>query len=143
MRALLDVNILIALLDANHLHHRRAMDWLEANIQEGWSSCPITQNGCVRILSQPAYPNSQPAAEVARRLAEAAAGPVHEFWPDEVSLLDPGYLDWRRVLSGRQLTDVYLLALAVRRGGRLVTLDAGISMEAVVGAQPENLLVLG
>jgi toxin-antitoxin system PIN domain toxin len=142
MRALLDVNVLIALLDTNHLHHTRAMRWLETHIDQGWSSCPITQNGCIRILSQTAYPNAQPAAEVALRLAEAAAGPTHEFWADEVSLLDPDCLDWRHVLGARQVTDVYLLALAVRRGGRLVTLDGGIPLKAVAGAKPEHLLVL-
>lgn len=56
MRALLDVNVLIALLDAAHVHHRNARAWLEANIEQGWASCPLTQNGCIRILSQPAYP---------------------------------------------------------------------------------------
>ncbi|HNF90424.1 MAG TPA: VapC toxin family PIN domain ribonuclease [Thiobacillaceae bacterium] len=142
MRALLDVNVLIALLDANHLHHARAMVWLESHLDAGWSSCPITQNGCIRILSQPAYPNAQPAAAVALRLAEAAAGPAHEFWADEVSLLDPACLDWRHVLGARQVTDVYLLALAVRRGGCLVTLDGGIPLKAVAGATPTNLLVL-
>lgn len=142
MRALLDVNILIALLDASHLHHARATVWLEANLAQGWASCPITQNGCIRILSQPAYPNAQPTAAVAARLAEAAARPEHAFWPDDVSLLTPGVLDWSRVLSARQMTDVYLLRLAVGHGGRLVTLDGGIPLAAVPGAGPENLEVL-
>ena len=142
MRALLDVNVLIALLDAAHVHHREARAWLEAHIAEGWSSCPITQNGCIRILSQPAYPGSLPPAAIAARLAEAAATPWHEFWADDVSLLDPDRVDWRQVLGSRQLTDAYLLALAVRRGGRLVTLDRAVPLAAVPGAAEHHLVCL-
>ena len=61
----------------------------EANIRQGWASCPLTQNACIRILSQPAYPGSQPPAAVAARLAEATGTRWHEFWPDELSLLEP------------------------------------------------------
>jgi toxin-antitoxin system PIN domain toxin len=139
MRALLDVNVLIALLDANHIHHRLATDWLERNAAQGWASCPITQNGCIRIMSQPAYPNPVAAAAVAARLAEAAALSFHEFWPDDASLLTPGQADWTKILSSRQVTDAYLLALAVRHGGRLATFDKGISLAAVPQAQPDNL----
>ena len=140
MRALLDVNVLIALLDAAHVHHRAARAWLEAHIALGWASCPITQNGCIRILSQPAYPGARPPATVAARLAEAVAARWHEFWPDDTSLLEPGVLDWRKVLGSRQLTDAYLLALAVRRGGCLVTLDRGVPRAAVPGAAEPNLV---
>lgn len=142
MRALLDVNILIALLDSNHIHHTQATDWLVSHIDEGWASCPITQNGCIRILSQPSYPNSVPAKQVADRLAEAIQHAAHEFWPDGISLLNTGYLMWERILSSRHVTDAYLLALAVQQGGRFVTLDRGIAIEAVVGASPEQLLIL-
>ncbi|MCP5151975.1 MAG: VapC toxin family PIN domain ribonuclease, partial [Chromatiales bacterium] len=93
MPALLDVNVLIALLDAAHVHHASARAWLEANIEQGWASCPLTHNGCVRILSQPAYPGSQPPATIAARLAEAAATRWHTFWPDDLSLLDSGCVD--------------------------------------------------
>ena len=142
MRALLDVNMLVALLDAGHLHHSVAMGWLAEHQEQGWASCPLTQNGCLRIMSLPAYPNSQPAALVAQRLGQAVAHPAHEFWPDSVSLLDAGRLNWERVLSSRQVTDLYLLALAVEHGGRLVTLDQGISVPAVPGAQKKHLLIV-
>ena len=85
MRALLDVNVLIALLDASHMHHDTAMRWLEREQGHGWASCPITQNGCIRIMSQPAYPAPLPAAAVAARLAEAVTGPDHQFWPDDLN----------------------------------------------------------
>ena len=142
MRALLDVNVLIALLDAAHLHHRAATDWLAANARVGWASCPLTQNGCLRILSLPAYPNRQPAAVVAQRLGQAVADASHAFWPDSFSLLEVGRLRWDRVLGSRQVTDAYLLALAAGNGGRLVTFDRGISVDAVPGAAKKNLLTL-
>ncbi|MEW6707255.1 MAG: TA system VapC family ribonuclease toxin [Pseudomonadota bacterium] len=142
MRALLDVNVLVALLDAGHLHHRRATDWLAANLRQGWASCPITQNGCIRILSQSGYPNPVPAGEVAARLAEAAADPSHQFWPDSISLLQAGRLDWQHILGPRQVTDAYLLALAAQHGGRFVTIDRGIATAAVPGAERKHLVTL-
>ena len=143
MRALLDVNVLVALLDRTHLHHRVATDWLAANVSRGWASCPLTQNGCVRILSLPSYRNAQSPSAVADRLGQATGNKSHEFWPDSVSVVGKGRLHWDRVLSSRQITDVYLLALAVARGGRLVTLDRSIAIEAVPGAVAKHLLVLG
>ena len=142
MAALLDVNVLIALLDAGHMHHATAMQWLSQHLDEGWASCPLTQNGCIRILSQNAYPNRAPAAEVATRLAEATAHPAHHFWPDAVSLLAPSLIDWNKLLTGRHITDTYLLALAVRNNGHFVTLDQGIPLAAVQGAQAQHLTVL-
>ena len=77
MRALLDVNVLVALLDAAHVHHRRAATWLGRNLGAGWASCPLTQNGCLRILSSPSYPSPLPLAQVVERLAAAAADDSH------------------------------------------------------------------
>ena len=142
MVALLDVNVLIALLDADHMHHASATQWLSARLDEGWASCPLTQNGCIRILSQTAYPNRAPAAEVAARLAEATQHPAHHFWSDAVSLLSPGLMAWNNLLTGRHITDAYLLALAVNNHGVFVTLDQGIPLAAVQGSQIKHLVVL-
>ena len=142
MRALLDVNVLIALLDAAHVHHELATAWLGRSIRHGWASCPITQIGCVRIMSQPAYPNVQPAARVAERLRAAAADRHHEFWAADADLLRQRSVDWAGVLTSRQVTDVYLLALAVARGGRLVTFDRRVPLAAVPSAQPRHLAVI-
>jgi len=142
MRALLDVNVLIALLDAAHMHHASARTWLQANIEQGWASCPLTQNGCIRILSQPAYPGAQPPAAIASRLTEATGTQWHAFWPDDLSLLEPSFVDWRHVLGSRQLTDVYLLALAVRRSGRLVTFDHAVPLTAVKNASTAHLEIV-
>ncbi|MCC6379157.1 MAG: VapC toxin family PIN domain ribonuclease [Burkholderiales bacterium] len=142
MRALLDVNVLIALLDADHALHDRATAWFAEHARLGWASCPITQNGCVRVMSHPGYPHPLPVKAVAERLREACAAPYHAFWPDEISVLDPEIADPARIHGPRQLTDVYLLALAVRRRGRFVTLDGSVARDAVRGAQPRHLVAL-
>lgn len=142
MRALLDVNVLIALLDSDHTSHGVAMSWFAQNAREGWASCPITQNGCIRIMSNPSYPNALPVQAVIQRLADACKEEVHEFWSDELSLLNPDVADRTRIHSPRQLTDIYLLALAVENKGRFVTFDTGIPLAAVRKATAKNLTVL-
>ncbi len=142
MRSLLDVNVLIALLDSGHLMHRTAMSWLEREIGSGWASCPITENGVIRIMSQPGYPNSRTPVEVADRLAEACSSPHHVFWPEDISLLAGSILDWGRILGHRQVTDAYLLALATRHEGRFVTFDQRVSVDTVISASAENLCVI-
>lgn len=142
MRSLLDVNVLIALFDSDHTAHRTALSWFSTNAAEGWASCPITQNGCLRVMSNTRYPGHKPVMEVALRLGELCANPVHEFWPDDVTLTDPRHVEIARIHGPAQLTDVYLLALAVAHHGRLVTFDDAIARSAVHGAGPQNLLVL-
>jgi len=142
MRALLDVNVLVALLDQDHTSHETAMAWFTGNAGQGWASCPITQNGCIRVMSHPGYPGHQPIRTLVARLSGATAHPVHQFWPDDVSLLEGDLLELDRVHGPRQLTDLYLLALAVRNGGRLVTFDRVIDRAAVKGAGPGHLLAL-
>jgi uncharacterized protein len=140
--ALLDLNVLIALLDQGHVLHRTATRWLEREIGHGWATCPITENGVVRIMAQPAYPNPQPAALVAERLAEACRHPSHGFWPEPISLLQEGLIRWERLLGPRQITDAYLLALAVHHGGRFVSFDQRISLELVPGASAAHLCLI-
>lgn len=142
MRALLDVNVLIALLDDGHVHHTTAMAWLRDNIGQGWASCPLTQNGCIRIMSQPAYPNARPPAEIATRLREATRLPQHEFWPDALSLLETASFDWQQLFNPRQLTDAYLLALAVQHEAVFVTFDHAIPLRAVHHATEAHLIRL-
>ena len=141
MIALLDINMLIALFDADHVHHA-AHAWMSKYRSLGWASCPITQNGCVRVMSQPNYPNHLPVSEIARRLAAATAQADHTFWPDSISLCDPNHFDTDRILTPRNLTDVYLLGLAIENRGRLVTFDWAIPTRAVAKAKDRHLLVL-
>ena len=141
-RALLDVNVLIALLDADHLHHRRATAWLAANIAGGWASCAITQNGCVRIMSQPGYPNPLPTARVAERLRAATLTAHHQFVSGNTSLLDAEHFDTEQLLGHRQVTDAYLLGLAVAHRLRLVTFDANVPLRVVRGTKAGHVVAL-
>lgn len=142
MRALLDINVLIALLDQDHSMHLQAGRWFAAKARDGWASCPITQNGCVRIMSHPGYPNPLKVGAIMERLTEATATPQHQFWADDISLLDPSVADRTRIHGPRQVTDLYLLALAVRQGGCFVSFDASIPRTAVKGAEKTHLVIL-
>ena len=141
-RALLDVTVLIALLDSDHVDHERVRRWVEAEIVHGWASCAITQNGFVRIISQPRYPSPVPPAQAIGRLARAAATEYHEYWLCSVSLLDDELIDYSRLHGHRQVTDAYLLALATANGGRFVTLDQSIPLDAVRNASAANLTLI-
>ncbi len=142
-RALFDISALLALFDSAHIHHRFAMAWWSNERDCGWASCPLTQNGFLRIVSQKSYPRPVPVADALRVLSAQIEATDHEFWPDSVSVVDEIRIDRSRLLGPKQITDIYLLALAVEFQGRLVTFDASISVEAVRGAVPENLVVLG
>ena len=142
-RTLLDVSLLIALLDDAHVFSRRANAWLE-EAPRRVATCPIVENGVIRIMSAPAYSATHRTTpeQVCEGLKALAEGLDHEFWPDEVSLLDDSLVDFSRLHGHRQITDAYLLALAVRRGGALATLDAGVPLSAVRGAMKKHLLAL-
>ena len=142
MRALLDINVLLALLDADHVDHQRAREWISGEIQHGWASCALTQNGFVRIVSQPRYPSPISPFEAIERLRRATSTEHHEFWPCSVSLLEDRRVNASHVHGPRQVTDVYLLALAVEHGGRFVTFDRSIPLSAAPGAKPEHLVVV-
>jgi len=139
---LLDVNMLVALFDAAHVHHGEAQAWMTANQGLGWATCPIVQNSCIRVLSQPMYPGHLPVAEVARRVRNATSASRHVFWPDDLRPTDADRFRHEHVLSPRFLTDVYLFGLAVQNGGRLVTFDRAISLSAVTGAESKHLVAL-
>lgn len=141
-RALLDVNVLIALLDSDHVDHQRVRRWVDTEIGHGWASCAITQNGFVRIISQPRYPSPVPPAQAISRLARAAATEHHQYWPCSVSLLDNELIDHSRLHGHRQVTDAYLLALATAHGGRFATLDQSIPLDAVRRARADNLMLI-
>jgi uncharacterized protein len=142
LRSLLDVNVLIALHDAQHVHHASAAAWFGEHVTEGWASCPLTQNGALRVMSQPAYPQAFPVGELMTRLHRSFGNALHEFWADDISLADPARFRAEHIHGHRQLTDIYLLALAVRHGGRFVTFDTRIALSAVHGAEASHLVHL-
>lgn len=141
-RALLDINVLVALLDSDHIEHERARAWIDEEIGSGWASCAITQNGFLHVISQPRYPSPISPTEAIDLLDHACSQPHHVFWPCEASLLDAGSIDRTRLHGPRQVTDAYLLALATRHGGRFATFDEAVPVSAVHGATRANLATL-
>ena len=132
-RFLLDINVLIALLDPAHVQHERAHEWFASKGKKAWATCPLTENGVLRIVGHPRYPNSprSPAA-VAELLAEFRELPGHAFWPDDLSLLDGEQVTRSRLLDSAHVTDSYLLALARAHHGQLATFDRRLVTDAVV-----------
>ncbi|MGE5345965.1 MAG: TA system VapC family ribonuclease toxin [Acidithiobacillales bacterium] len=141
--ALLDVNVLVALFDPDHVHHEASHVWFGRQRGDGWATCPLTENGLVRVLSNPAYgATSEPPGSILGRLDAFSRSGGHVFWPDEISLRDARLLDPASRLSHRNVTDVYLLALARHRGGKLATFDRSVPLAAVAGAEPGHLEVI-
>ena len=140
--ALLDVGVLIALLDTRHVHHQLAAAWLRNNIAGGWATCAITQNGFVRVVSQPSYPNPVPTAQALAVLRRATKDADHQYWPCDLQLVDTGGIDGDYLLGPKQVTDAYLLAIATARRSRFVTFDQRVSLAAAIGATPSNLTVV-
>ena len=140
--ALLDVNVLVALFDPSHVHHAAAHDWFADRGEEGWATCPLTENGLLRVLTHPRAGVEDDYQTLRAGLQKFCAARGHTFWPDAVSLHDDTLFDRSVVLTHRQLTDIYLLGLAVRMGGTLATFDARIASRAVRGARREHLTVI-
>ncbi len=143
MTALLDVSVLIALFDPSHVHHEMAHDWFADQKADGWATCAITENGLVRILTSPTFTNPpHRAATIIPMLATLRASGGHVYWPDTISLCDEKVFDPAYIRGPKQVTDVYLLGLAVSAGGALATFDRSIHLGAVKGATRDHLLVI-
>ena len=141
--ALLDVNVLVALFDPDHIHHDVAHDWFADHRKDGWAACPTTENGFLRVLTNPAYLTPAPRAkEVLERLQMFRQSGFHHFWPDSVSLAHPDVFNAAMIRGHRQVTDVYLLGVATTAGGCLATLDRSIPLSAVKGATRRSLAVI-
>jgi toxin-antitoxin system PIN domain toxin len=141
---LLDVNVLVALFDPDHVHHELAHEWFAVARGDGWATCPITENGFLRVLSSPTYgsPIARPT-ELVERLKRFCASGQHHFWDDTVSFRDETLFNSSFATSYRQLADLYLLGLAARMGGRLATFDRRIPVRAIVGGRNELLHIIG
>lgn len=142
MTFLLDVNVLIALVDGSHIQSRPAHAWFEREGKHAFATCPITENGLLRIVGNPRYPTPHGSATaVVAALESLRSLPGHEFWPDDISLADATYFDRRHVLASSQVTDAYLLALAVAHGGRFATFDRRLSGDTVVDGRKALILL--
>lgn len=137
---LLDVNVLIALADSFHVHHDRVSLWFLQIHQQGWATCPLTENGFIRIIGHAQYPQGPGTTEAARTLLSSLRlQPGHQFWPDSVSLCDQG--QFPALPNSRDLTDFYLLALAVRHQARFATLDQRFDPTAISGGPAACFLI--
>jgi toxin-antitoxin system PIN domain toxin len=143
VRALLDVNVWVALFDDAHLFSERANAFIETRGIK-IATCPLVENGVIRVMSLPSYGRygGLPIQLVRQRLREACAALDHEFWPDAISLRDDKHVDFSRVQGHNQITDLYLLALAVHRGGCLASFDQAIALSSVPGATSKSLKLL-
>lgn len=141
IKALLDVNVLIALIDEQHVHHGRVQAWFLAGSDIQWLSCPITENAVMRIVTNPSYSQKWSMADVHRSLRLLMVATEHRFVADDISLLDTSSFDVDRLRSPKQLTDTYLLALATHHGAVLATLDARIASDAVRSPDAEVFLI--
>ena len=131
-RHLLDVNVLIALVDPAHVQHEDAHAWFAQVGQRAFATCPLTENGLLRIVGHPKYPNSPgPPSVVAGALQAIRALPGHAFWSDSISLLDQTFVKTSMLSSHARVTDGYLLGLARANQGRLATLDHKLAAEVV------------
>ena len=131
-RYLLDVNVLIALMDPAHVEHDQVQEWFGRVGHKAFATCPITENGLLRIVGHPKYPNSPgPPSVVASALSAIRALPGHAFWPDSVSLVDSNLVDPALLSSHGRVTDSYLLALARVNHGKLATMDQKLATEVV------------
>jgi toxin-antitoxin system PIN domain toxin len=141
--ALLDVNVLVALFTARHLHHDAAHDWFTDNAAAGWASCPITEGGLLRILGNPARAGEHlTLPKLFEILKTFCDNTTHTFWPEMPSLRDDRIFNVEAIRGHQQLTDVHLLGLAVKNGGRFVTLDQRVPLSAVKGANRASLEVI-
>jgi uncharacterized protein len=130
--ALLDVNVLIALVDPRHVHHELCHGWFADRGARSWATCALTQNGVLRILGHPRYPNSPGSpAVVSQVLRQLVAHPQHQFWSAAPSLLSELAVDTTALLDPGQITDAYLLGLAVHHDGVLATLDRRLQAQSV------------
>jgi uncharacterized protein len=124
---LLDANVLIAMAWPTHRAHQKVQEWLGRHAREGWATCPLTQTAFVRILSNPAFsPNALTPANALALLDANLGHPAHQFWPDEVSLVQALEPFLRRSVGHQQVTDAYLLGLVMRKNGTLATMDSAV-----------------
>ena len=123
---LLDVNVLIALAWPNHVHHSEALEWFVQKGAAAFCTCPITQTGFVRISSATSFsPTAVTPIEALALLDQITDLPGHRFWPDDLTLSAVA-ASRPPIVSHRQVTDAYLLALAISHGGVMATLDRGV-----------------
>jgi len=126
--ALLDVNVLIALVWPNHVHHEAARAWFTRRRKDGWATCLLTEAGFVRVSCNPSVVrHSVTPTDAISQLRRLRRLESHAFWPLDRSMLQLPEGILARIQGYRQITDALLLAVAMQRGGVLATFDSGIA----------------
>jgi len=137
---LLDVNVLIALADQDHPHHRTAFTFFHEQAVNGWATCPLVENGFIRIFGNINYPKGPGNPEEARMVLRSfLAAPGHRFWADDLSIADG--VAFPQLIHSKQITDIYLLALAIKNGGKLATLDRGLPVGTIKGGENAYIIL--
>jgi toxin-antitoxin system PIN domain toxin len=132
---LLDANVLIALAWSEHSAHERARRWFSHHSRQGWATCPMTQAALVRVLSNPAFsPRALTLTDALQVLGRNVELPGHEFWADSIDLRQALGRMAVPLRGHQQITDAYLIALAIHNRGKLATLDRGMAQLAPAGA---------
>jgi toxin-antitoxin system PIN domain toxin len=138
-----DVNVLVAVAWPNHLHHAVALRWFEQNHRRGWATTPLTESGFVRVSSnRRVVPSATRPAEAIALLKQLTGLAGHRFWADDISIARSKWVAVERLLGHSQVTDAHLLAIAMRRSGRLVTFDGGVVEILPDGVAREQVLRL-
>ena len=141
--SLLDTNVLIALLWPSHQDHQTAVRWFAANRSKGWATCPVTEAGFVRIVSNPAFSRDAVSPrEATGLLAANTSATDHVFWAADRSLAEATAFAEARLVGHRQVTDAYFLGLAIARGGRLATMDHGLTALTREGSEERAAITL-
>jgi len=134
MAFLLDVNVLVALLWTTHEGHLRVQEWFAHNSPKGWATCPFTQAAFVRMSTNPAiFPNAVKPSEAIEMLKKDLLHPSHRFWKADIGFAEASKPFQERLQGHRQVTDAYLLGLAIHMKGKLATMD-----RAILGLLPDK-----
>ena len=143
MTVLPDVNVLVALAWPNHLHHEAARGWFEKSHRGGWATCPLTESGFVRVSSnRKVIPSARRPEEAIGLLRQLTSLPGHTFWIDDTSIARSRWIAAGRLLGHGQVTDAHLVALSLRRRGRLATFDRGVAEVLPPGVPASDVLTL-
>ncbi len=139
---LLDVNVLVSLTWPAHEAHTRVQNWMHRHARQGWATCPFTQTAFVRILSNPAFsPHALTPANAVKLLAANLEHPTHRFWHDDISFPTAVELFTDRIVGHQQVTDAYLVGLAIHQNGKLATLDRAV-VSLVHPAQQDRTVLI-
>lgn len=142
MKFLPDVNVLIALFDTSHQHHTIAKNEFTKYLSDGWCTCSLIQNGFIRIISNPSYLNNLTVTEATTLLEKAQENTRHTFLDQTISLLDSNKFEASKLVSHKQVTDLFLIGMAIHHDATLVTFDRNIPIHAAIGFKDRHLKVI-